>query len=397
MPGGRALARGDTQGLAISKAKPVLKSPEVIEYPIILQAAAACCGVSVAVPAQHECDGAKMLGRSARGMRLGAGTCESGDSDSVPCPQSAAQASEAAELAAEADDDGMDTASSLPGLEQVNDTFPESEAGYARKPEWASGADLPFYDPQTQEAGRAAAERVYLQRIFAAEQRYLEQHGPDATPNEQPIHTPPDSAAGGRWRWIDDPGWFWVPDHPPAGAYGAPPEPPGWAGAEPPTQPHGFRPRPPPSHILEAVGGAAAEALRRDPALQTLAQDGQIAAIEPYDHNLRSCLRCGCLEPFQDMTDMCCRTLSGRDCIFSLEQQPAADGHAHTPEPAEAQETPAEPPPQPPAPDEPPPKVFMEPELASNGGDGWYWTSSQGWFELIPRNRGRGGGAAWGS
>ena len=36
------------------------------------------------------------------------------------------------------------------------------------------------------------------------------------------------------------------------------------------------------------------------------------------------------------------------------------------------------------------------PELASNG-DAWYWTSSQGWFELIPRNRGRGGGAAWGS
>lgn len=54
------------RGLAVSKAKPVLKSPEVIVYPIILQAAAGCCGVSVVVPAQHECDGAKMLGRSAR-------------------------------------------------------------------------------------------------------------------------------------------------------------------------------------------------------------------------------------------------------------------------------------------------------------------------------------------
>ena len=37
-----------------------------IVYPIILQAAAGCCGVSVVVPAQHECDGAKILGRSAR-------------------------------------------------------------------------------------------------------------------------------------------------------------------------------------------------------------------------------------------------------------------------------------------------------------------------------------------
>ena len=35
----------------------------------------------------------------------------------------------------------------------------------------------------------------------------------------------------------------------------------------------------------------------------------------------------------------------------------------------------------------------MQEPVWSNG-DGWYWTSSKGWFELIPRNRGRGGGAA---
>ena len=30
---------------------------------------------------------------------------------------------------------------------------------------------------------------------------------------------------------------------------------------------------------------------------------------------------------------------------------------------------------------------FQEPVWSS--GDGWYWTQSEGWFELIPRNRGR--------
>ena len=33
---------------------------------------------------------------------------------------------------------------------------------------------------------------------------------------------------------------------------------------------------------------------------------------------------------------------------------------------------------------------FQEPVWSN--GDGWYWTKSQGWFELIPRNRRQGGG-----
>ena len=37
---------------------------------------------------------------------------------------------------------------------------------------------------------------------------------------------------------------------------------------------------------------------------------------------------------------------------------------------------------------------FQEPEWSN--GDGWYWTSSQDWFELTPRSRGRGGGQNWG-
>ena len=34
---------------------------------------------------------------------------------------------------------------------------------------------------------------------------------------------------------------------------------------------------------------------------------------------------------------------------------------------------------------------FQEPVWSS--GDGWYYTDSRGWFELIPRNRGKSTGA----
>ena len=33
---------------------------------------------------------------------------------------------------------------------------------------------------------------------------------------------------------------------------------------------------------------------------------------------------------------------------------------------------------------------FQEPVWSNI--DGWYWTATQGWFELIPRNRRQGGG-----
>ena len=36
---------------------------------------------------------------------------------------------------------------------------------------------------------------------------------------------------------------------------------------------------------------------------------------------------------------------------------------------------------------------FQEPVWSE--GNGWYWTKSRGWFELIPRNRGKGTGAHW--
>ena len=38
---------------------------------------------------------------------------------------------------------------------------------------------------------------------------------------------------------------------------------------------------------------------------------------------------------------------------------------------------------------------FQEPVWSN--GDGWYWTQSQGWFELIARTRSKGAGATWGS
>ena len=49
----------------------------------------------------------------------------------------------------------------------------------------------------------------------------------------------------------------------------------------------------------------------------------RIRVNDGSNHGYRSCIDCGCYEPFQGLTDQCCIKLHGIDCVF---QDPEASG-----------------------------------------------------------------------
>ena len=63
-----------------------------------------------------------------------------------------------------------------------------------------------------------------------------------------------------------------------------------------------------------------------DPVVVT-PQTAQVPAPVSAGHAMRVCIRCGCYEPFQNNTDLCCRVNHGTDCVF-------ADQYDHGPTPA---------------------------------------------------------------
>ena len=51
---------------------------------------------------------------------------------------------------------------------------------------------------------------------------------------------------------------------------------------------------------------------------------GNVPKEEPgpgKQKGMATCLKCGCYEPFQDMTEECCRATNGSSCVFHLPEK----------------------------------------------------------------------------